>query len=120
MARWVTLAASRPDLTTGWSTPFGGAQAGLSRSVPTGTPFRFRATASDRRGDVGMDVEDLGQTGDPEDLQQPFLRTDQGQRPVVGAHPFQSADEHSEAGGIQELNAFQVQDEVVGPVVDER
>ncbi|GAB2564326.1 hypothetical protein GCM10027269_18380 [Kribbella endophytica] len=32
---------------------------------------------SDRRGDVRVDLENLGQAGDAEDLQQSFLRADQ-------------------------------------------
>ena len=62
-----------------------------------------------------MDVEDLRQAGDPEDLQDALLRADQVQRALLGAHPLEPADEHAEAGGVEELDALHVHDEMVVP-----
>src|SRR6202041_2941644 len=46
-----------------------------------------------------MDAEDLGQPGDPEDLQDALLRAHQVQRAVVGTDALEAADEHAQAGG---------------------
>ena len=60
-----------------------------------------------------VDAEDLRQPGDPEDLQDPLLRADQIQRAVVRPHPLQAADQHPQAGGVEEPDLVQVDDELV-------
>ena len=60
-----------------------------------------------------VDAEDLRQPGDPEDLQDPLLRADQIQRAVVDPHPPQAPDQHPEAGGVEEPDLVQVDDEPV-------
>src|SRR5258708_15730328 len=64
-----------------------------------------------------MDAEDLGQPGDPEDLQDALLRAHQVQRAVVGTDALEAADEHAQAGGIKELHLLHVHHELVVPAV---
>src|SRR5205823_12121231 len=66
-----------------------------------------------------VDAEDLRQPGDPEDLQDPLLRADQIQRAVVGPHPPQAPDQHPEAGGVEEPDLVQVDDELVAALADQ-
>src|SRR6266516_2739918 len=64
-----------------------------------------------------MDAEDLGQPGDPEDLQDAFLRAHQVQRAVVRTNALEATDEHAQAGGIKELHLLHVHHELVVPAV---
>src|SRR5580692_913339 len=64
-----------------------------------------------------MDAEDLGQPGDPEDLQDALLRAHQVQRAVVSTDALEAADEHAQAGGIKELHLLHVHHELVVPAV---
>src|SRR5690348_15026426 len=66
-----------------------------------------------------VDAEDLRQPGDPEDLQDPLLRADQIQRAVVDPHPPQAPDQHPEAGGVEEPDLVQVDDELVAALADQ-
>src|SRR5436190_19845588 len=66
-----------------------------------------------------VDAEDLRQPRDPEDLQDPLLRADQVQRAVVGPHPLQAPDQHPEAGGVEEPDLVQVDDELVAARADQ-
>src|SRR5207247_8141062 len=66
-----------------------------------------------------VDAEDLRQPGDLEDLQYPLLRADQIQRAVVGPHPLQAPDQHPEAGGVEEPDLVQVDDELVVALADQ-
>src|SRR5436190_1622351 len=70
-----------------------------------------------------VDAEDLRQPGDPQDLQDPLLRAHQVQRAVVGPHPLQAPDQYPEAGGVEEPDLAQVDDELVAALagqVDEQ
>src|SRR5690606_6292414 len=64
-----------------------------------------------------VDTEDLGQTGDPEDLQDPLLGADQVQGAVVGPHALETAHKHTEPGRVEELHLLHVDDEVVVALV---
>src|SRR5690348_8695336 len=66
-----------------------------------------------------VDAEDLRQPRDPEDLQDPLLRADQIQRAVVGPHPLQAPDQYPEAGGVEEPDLVQVDDELVAARADQ-
>jgi hypothetical protein len=66
-----------------------------------------------------VDREDLGQPGDPEDLEDLLLGADKLQRAVVVADPLEPADQHSEPGRVQEVDLLQVDHDVVGPVADQ-
>jgi hypothetical protein len=47
------------------------------------------------------------------------LRADQVNDAVVGADPLQAADKHAKTGGVEELDAFHVHNQVIVPRVDE-
>jgi hypothetical protein len=66
-----------------------------------------------------VDAEDLGQPGDPEDLEDPLLGADQVERPVVRADTLQSADKNTQAGRVEELDSFHIHDKVVIVLVDQ-
>src|SRR5436190_23690597 len=66
-----------------------------------------------------VDAEDLRQPGDLQDLQDPLLRADQIQRAVVYPHPAQAPDQHPEAGGVEEPDLAQVDDELVAALADQ-
>src|SRR5208282_5041794 len=84
-----------------------GCFAPVTRSLPAALPGR------DGLVHCLMDAEDLHQPGDLEDLQDPLLGADQIQRAVVRPHPVQAAGQHPEAGGVEEPDLLQVDDEVV-------
>src|SRR5699024_7335824 len=63
--------------------------------------------------------EHLGEPGDPEDLEYAFLAADELNRPIMLADPFQTADQHTEPGGVEELHSTDVDDDVVMTGVDE-
>src|SRR6266487_4359519 len=85
----------------------------MTRSLPVPLPGRYGLV----HGHV--DAEDLRQPGDPEDPQYPLLRADQIQRAVVGPHPPQAPDQHPEAGGVEEPDLVQVDDELVAALADQ-
>src|SRR5215470_3711639 len=96
-------------------------------SVACWSPRVARATRSlpaARRGRDGLvrrlvDAKDLRQPGDLQDLQDPLLRADQVQRAVAGPHPLQAPDQHPEAGGVEEPDPAQVDDELVAALADQ-
>ena len=47
------------------------------------------------------------------------MRADQIQRAVVGPHPPQAPDQHPEAGGVEEPDLVQVDDELVAALADQ-
>jgi hypothetical protein len=57
--------------------------------------------------------EDLGQAGDPKDLEDALLRADESQRAVVCPDALETADQDAEAGRVEELDALHVDDQVV-------
>src|ERR1700751_1819514 len=87
-------------------------------------PWATRSLPAALRGRDGLvrrlvDAEDLRQPGDFQDLQDPLLRADQVQRAVVGPHPLQAPDQHPEAGGVEEPDLVQVDDELVAARADQ-
>src|SRR5690606_12494956 len=73
----------------------------------------------DGRLDGLVNREHLGQTGDPEDLQDALLRAYQVQRAVVGAYPLQTSDQDAQTGGVKELHAGHVHHDVVSARIDQ-
>src|SRR5487761_1232131 len=67
----------------------------------------------DRQVHRVVDPEDLGETGDAEDLQDALLRAHEVQRPVVGADPLEPADQDPEARGVEELDPLHVHYQLV-------
>src|SRR2546421_8895965 len=96
-------------------------------SVACWSPALARATRSlpaALRGRDGLvhrlvDAEDLRQPRDPEDLQDPLLGADQVQRAVAGPDPLQAPDQHPEAGGVEEPDLVQVDDELAAALADQ-
>src|SRR4051812_46482644 len=78
-----------------------------------------RVSGAERRGLGVVDREHLGESGDAEDLQQPVLGADQLHRAVVGADLLQASDEDAEPGGVEEVDALHVDDELVVALADE-
>src|SRR4029079_11865412 len=76
-------------------------------------------SGAERRGLRLVDGEDLGQTGDPEDLEQAVLRTDQLHRAVVRPDLLQATDKYAEAGRVQEVDALHVDHQVVVALADQ-
>src|SRR4051794_3765067 len=89
-----------------------------AREPASGGPSRARRVADSARresrfGGVVND-EHLGEAGDPEDLQEAVLVAHQVERTVVGADLLQTADQHAQPGGVEELDLRHVDDDVVG------
>jgi hypothetical protein len=61
----------------------------------------------------------LRQSGDLQDLQDPLLRADQIQRAVMGPHPPQAPAQYPEAGGVEEPDLVQVEDELAAAHADQ-
>src|SRR5438552_4323951 len=59
-----------------------------------------------------VDREDLGQAGDVEDLEDAVLVRHELHRAFLVLHSFQPADEHTEAGGVEEVHFLHVDDDV--------
>src|SRR5581483_3650136 len=66
-----------------------------------------------------VDGEDLGEAGDLEHLQDAGLRADEREVAVVAAKALETADEHAQAGGVEEVDALQVHDDLVLALADE-
>jgi hypothetical protein len=69
----------------------------IAPKPPAASPPATRSLLAALRGRDGLvhrlvDAEDLRQSGDLQDLQDPLLRADQVQRAVVGPHPLQAPD----------------------------
>src|SRR4029079_3637186 len=97
-----------------------------SRTMDTRMPVAVRAAPGstclplgERVGLGAVDREDLGQAGDPEDLEQALLVADQPHRAVVRPHLLEAADEDAEAGRVQEVDLLHVDHQVVLAVADE-
>src|SRR6185437_8588590 len=56
--------------------------------------------------------EDLGQTGNPEDLQDALLRADQLERAVVRTNPLEPPDQDAKARGVEEVHLLHVDEQV--------
>src|SRR5499427_2823632 len=87
--------------------------------VSEGAASLLRLPGGDGLVHAVMDAEDLGQPGDPEDLQDALLRAHQVQRAVVRTDTLEAADEHTQAGGVKELHLLHVHHELVVPAVHE-
>src|SRR4051794_2065119 len=90
-------------------------RAGMSSSRTCST---WSAT-SDGGVDRVVDGEDLGETGDLEHLQDAVLRAHQREVAVVAAESLQAADQHAEPGGVEEVDAFEVDDDLVLALTDQ-
>jgi hypothetical protein len=66
-----------------------------------------------------VDREHLREPGDLEHLQDAALRADEDELAVVAAHPLEAADEHAEAGRVEEVHALEVDDDLVLALTDE-
>src|SRR6516164_5460063 len=88
-------------------------------SFSYGSASLLRLPRCDRLVHARVDAEDLRQPGDPEDLEYALLRADQVQRAVVGTNPLEAADEHTQAGGVEELHLLHVHHQLVVTVVDQ-
>ena len=60
-----------------------------------------------------MDAEDLGQPGDPEDLEQPFVRADECEIAAGTSQPAVGADQDPQTSRIQEVDPGKVDDDVL-------
>src|SRR5690348_9237543 len=58
-----------------------------------------------------MDLEDLVEAGDREDLEDAVVLAHEPHRPAAGAGELQPADEHPEAGRVEERHLGEVDDE---------
>src|SRR5215469_6478797 len=87
-------------------------------SFSCGSASLLRLPCCDGLVHAVMDAEDLRQPGDPEDLEYALLRAHQVQRAIVGTHALETADEHAQAGGVEELHLLHVHHELVVAVVD--
>jgi hypothetical protein len=61
-----------------------------------------------------VDRENLGQARDPEDFEDALLGADQAQGAFVGSHTLEAADQNAQPGGVEEIDALHVDDQVVG------
>jgi uncharacterized protein (DUF1015 family) len=83
--------------------------------------FRGRRRArGERLVNRVVDVEHLAQPGNAEDPQNPPLGAHQVDASVVRPDPFEPADEHAQARGVEKLHAFHVDDQPVTTRVDQR
>src|SRR5215469_12478052 len=88
-------------------------------SFSCGSASLLRLPCCDGLVHAVMDAEDLRQPGDPEDLEYALLRAHQVQRAIVGTHALEPANEHAQAGGVEELHLLHVHHELVVAVVDQ-
>src|SRR5438105_7617993 len=57
--------------------------------------------------------EDLRQAGDLEDLEDPTLSAHEREVAVVASHPLQPSDQHAETGRVEEVDAFEIDEDPV-------
>src|SRR6202011_3214184 len=62
---------------------------------------------------------DLGEAGDLEHLEDPVLGADQGQVALMATKPLETADQHPEAGRVEEVHALEVDDDLVLALADQ-
>src|SRR5580658_1740451 len=86
---------------------------------PGGGWLLLGLTRGDRFIHAVVDAEDLGQPGDPEDLENALLGADQVERPVMSADPLEPTDQHAKAGRVEELHLLHVHHELVMADVDQ-
>src|SRR5688572_2942997 len=93
----------RPDAseeTTSRAKAMYSGRAGISSSTASPT-WLFAADGGVHRV---VDREDLGQARDLEDLEDAVLRADEGEVAVVAAEALEAADQHTEPGGVEEVD----------------
>ena len=66
-----------------------------------------------------MDREDLGEARDLEDLQDAALGADEQEVAVVAAQALEAAHEHTQTGGVEEVDALEIDDDAVLALADE-
>src|SRR5579884_278183 len=66
-----------------------------------------------------VDGEDLGQAGDLEHLEDPALGAHQGEVTIVAAQALEPPDQHTEAGGVEEVDPLQVDDDLLVTLADQ-
>src|SRR5207245_1959655 len=66
-----------------------------------------------------VDREDLGETGDFEHLEDAALGADQREIAIVAPEPLESAHQDAETGGVEEVDGFEVDDDLVLALADE-
>src|SRR5687768_3585518 len=98
--------------------PTNSGRPGISSSTTWSKGSALGAVA-DGSVDRVVDGEDLGEAGDLEDLEDAPLRADQRQVTVVAPHTLQPADQHAEAGRVEELDAFEVDQDRALTLVDQ-
>src|SRR5947209_10613558 len=77
------------------------------------------SSTGDGSVDRVVDAEHLGETGDLEHLQDAVLGADEGEVAVVATEPLEATDAHAEARGVEEVDTFQVDDDVVLALADQ-
>src|SRR2546429_9556476 len=100
--------ADANDATTSRTNATNSAEAGIS-SWST----RFTPSAGGGCVDRIVDGEGLGQTGDFEHLQDAGLSADEGEVAVMAAEPLEPADQDAQTGGIEEVDGFEVNHDLV-------
>src|SRR5947207_6050218 len=90
-------------------------RAGMSSSRTCSTG----GLTSHSRVDGVVDGEDLGEAGDFEDLENAMLGAHQSEVAVVAAEPLQAANQHAEAGRVQEVDTLEVHHDLVLPLADQ-
>src|SRR5471032_1369370 len=85
---------------------------GVNETVTVGKARRS-VCGGDGLVDRPVDRENLGEPGDPEDLEDALLGADQAQRPVVGTVSLEAAHQDAEAGRVKELDVLHVDNDVV-------
>src|SRR4051794_9865883 len=79
-------------------------RAGISSSMAESTTRPSLSLLGDCGVDRVVDREHLGEAGDLEHLEDAVLRAHEAEVTVVAADPLQPADEHAEAGRVEELD----------------
>src|SRR5205085_11412261 len=63
--------------------------------------------------------EDLRQPGDLEHLEDAALCAHEEEVAIVAAQPLETTDEHAQPGGVEEVDAFEVDDDAVLALADQ-
>ena len=66
-----------------------------------------------------VDRKHLGQARNFEHLQDPLVGADEGQVPVVAAQPLEPSNEHPETSRVQEIDPFEVDNDLVLALADQ-
>src|ERR687883_197604 len=66
----------------------------------------------------GIDREDAIEAGDLEDLRDVAVAADQRELAVVRAQPLDTADQHTERGGVDEGRVAEIDDDLLAALAD--